>query len=136
MTTHSSPHPFALVAATATLYLPRLGSAPIYLMPDEVIVAVDAHAIATTGRDYFQGRLMPLYFEFRRLIVGHHGGEEIRISWLPPGIFYAVALALKVLPFSETSVRLPTAIVGIANVLLVYFIGRRCSQAKRWPRCR
>jgi 4-amino-4-deoxy-L-arabinose transferase-like glycosyltransferase len=126
MTTHSRVLiPLALAAAMAMLYLPRLGSAPIYLAPDEVVVAVDAHAIATTGRDHFQGRLLPLYFEFRRLLVGHRGVREIRVSWLPPGIFYAVALVLKILPFSEAWIRLPVALVGIANVLLVYFIGRR-----------
>jgi 4-amino-4-deoxy-L-arabinose transferase-like glycosyltransferase len=114
-----------LVVAAAALYLPRLGSAPIYLAPDEVVVGVSAHSIATSGRDYFQGRPLPLYFEFRRLLVGHKGVRETRVSWLPPGIFYAVAIVLKVLPLSEASIRLPTAIVGIANVLLLFFAARR-----------
>jgi 4-amino-4-deoxy-L-arabinose transferase-like glycosyltransferase len=117
--------PFVLAAVTAMIYLPQLGTAPPHLMPDEVVVAVDAHAIATTGRDFFHGRLLPLYFEFNRLVVGHNGGRDIRVSWLPPGIFYAVALVLKVLPFSETAVRLPTAIVAIIDVLLICFVGRR-----------
>ena len=117
--------PVVLVAVTAILYLPRLGTSPIYLMPDEVVVAVTAHSIAATGRDGFHDRFMPLYIEFNRLMVDHRGQSAIRTSWLPPMIFYAVALVLKVLPFSETSVRLPTAIVGIVDVLLMYFIGRR-----------
>jgi 4-amino-4-deoxy-L-arabinose transferase-like glycosyltransferase len=117
--------PVVLVVAVAILYLPRLGDAPIYLMPDEVIVANTAHSLASTGRDQVHQRLLPLYFEIDRLIVEHHGGRDTRVSWLPPAIFYSAALALRVLPFSEATVRLPTAIVAIVDVLLLFLIGRR-----------
>jgi 4-amino-4-deoxy-L-arabinose transferase-like glycosyltransferase len=117
--------PLALTAVVALLYLPRLGTAPVYMAPDEIVVGVDAYSIATTGRDFFQNRTLPLFFEFRRLLVGHKGVRETRVSWLPPAIFYAVAATLKVLPFSEASVRLPTVLVGMLNVVLVYVIGRR-----------
>jgi hypothetical protein len=40
-----------LLAAAAVLYARRLGDAPVYMSPDEVIIAVDAHSLATTGRD-------------------------------------------------------------------------------------
>lgn len=116
--------PLVLVLATAIVYLPRLGTGPIYLMPDEVVVGVNARTIAETGRDRFHGRLLPLYIEFNRLIVGHNGGREIRVSWLPPGIFYAAAAAVRILPFSEGTIRLPTALLGIVDVLLLYLIGR------------
>jgi len=33
--------------------------------------------------------------------------------------------ALKVLPFSEAAIRLPMAIAGVANVVLMYFIARQ-----------
>lgn len=117
--------PVALLVLTAALYLPRLGSAPIYLMPDEVIIGFDAYAIATSGHDAYHARFMPLYFQYSRLMVERSGRTTIRESWMPPIIFYAIAAALKVLPLSETSVRLPTAIVGILNVLLMYLVGRR-----------
>jgi 4-amino-4-deoxy-L-arabinose transferase-like glycosyltransferase len=122
--------PVVLVIATATLYLARLSTAPIYLAPDEVVVGVNAHTIATTGRDRFHGRLLPLYVEFDRLLVGHDGQRGVRVSWLPPGIFYAAALVLKVLPLSESAIRLPIAIAGIIDVLLLYFIGRRLFQSE------
>src|SRR5262245_33498155 len=116
--------PLLLTAFAALLYLPRLGTAPIYLAPDEVVVGIEAHAIATTGRDAFHHRLLPLYFEFNRVLYDA-GGEQIRNSWLPPAIFYTTALTLKTLPLSEFAIRLPTAIVGIVSVLLLYFVARR-----------
>lgn len=124
--------PLALVVMTAALYLPRLGSAPIYMMPDEVVIAVDAHAIATTGHDAYHDRFLPLYFQFTRLYVDHEGRRSIRESWMPPILFYAVAATLKVLPFNERTVRLPTALVGILDVLLLYFAARRLFR-REWP---
>src|SRR5262249_46455237 len=41
-----------------------LNRAPIYLHEAEILFALHAHAIATTGHDLY-GRLLPLYFEMR-----------------------------------------------------------------------
>src|SRR6185436_12220867 len=90
---------------------------PIYVSPDEAIIAVDAYSLATSGRDV-HGRFMPLYFQVQM------PGEE-RSGWFTPAIFYLSVPFLKVLRFSERAIRLPTVIVGVANVVLVYFIGRR-----------
>ena len=68
------------------------------------------------------GRATPVELDFAQVRSGwwrHKGVRETRISWLPPAIFYSVAAVLKVLPFSEASVRLPTVLVGILNVVLV-----------------
>jgi 4-amino-4-deoxy-L-arabinose transferase-like glycosyltransferase len=112
-------------ALTAALYVPRLSRAPIYLSPDEVFTAVQAHSIATTGRDA-GGRFLPFYIEYRYPPTtdasGTHPG---RSGWLPPIIYYSIALMLKVLPVSEASVRLPTIFVGVLDVVLIYFVGRR-----------
>lgn len=121
--------PIVLVAATALLYLPRLGQVPLYMAPDEIVVAVNAKSIATTGRDLFHGRFLPLYVEFNRLVVNHFGDRGYRDSWLTGMIFYADAIALKVLPFSEASARVPTVAVGLLDVLLVFLIGRRIFQS-------
>ncbi len=51
-----------LLAAAVVLYARHLGDAPVYMSPDEVIIAVDAHSVATTGRDV-HGAFMPLYFQ-------------------------------------------------------------------------
>ena len=51
----------ALLALTGVaLYTTRLGEVPVYLMHDEAQGALQAHAIATTGRD-LSGRLLPIY---------------------------------------------------------------------------
>jgi 4-amino-4-deoxy-L-arabinose transferase-like glycosyltransferase len=107
----------ALIVAAAVMYARHLGSAPIYLSPDEAIISVDAHSIATTGRDV-HGRFMPLYFQIQMR------GEE-RSGWFMPVIFYAIAFVLKVVPLSETSVRLPSVIVGLTDILLMFLLVRR-----------
>src|SRR5205823_8058027 len=111
-----------LAAITAALYLPRLGDAPVYISPDEVTVALNAHAIATTGRDS-NGRFLPMYIEYK--YPGPAGTGTIQSGWLPPMIFYTTAIVLRILPISEAIVRLPTALVGILDVVLVYLVGRR-----------
>ena len=42
--------PLLLLLLTAAVYLWRLGEVPVYLAPDEAIIANDAYALATTGR--------------------------------------------------------------------------------------
>lgn len=106
-----------LLAAVAVLYARRLGEAPVYMSPDEVIIAVDAHAVATTGRDV-HGTYMPLYFRIQLR------GDE-RMGWFMPVIFYAIAAVLKMMPLSEVSARLPSVVVGLTDIVLIFFIARR-----------
>jgi len=113
-----------IAVITAALYLPRLSRAPIYLAPDEVFTGLQAHSIATTGRDS-SGRLLPLYVEYQYSVVDPSGREIPRSGWLPPMVYYAIAIVLKVLPLSEGSIRLPTILVGVLDVVLIYFAGRR-----------
>src|SRR5882762_8510494 len=110
----------AIAAATSALYAWRLQDAPIYLSPDEAIISVDAYSLASTGRDV-HGRFLPLYFQIQ--LPG-----ETRMGWFTPAIFYLSALFLKVLPLSEATIRLPTVLVGVADVVLMYLIGRRLFQ--------
>ena len=44
-----------LAAAVAALYAYRLSDSPIYLTPDEVVIGLDAHALATTARQEQNG---------------------------------------------------------------------------------
>src|SRR6267378_8554520 len=110
----------AIAVATALLYGWRLQEAPIYVSPDEAIISVDAHSLASTGYDV-HGRFLPLYFQVQ--LPG-----ETRMGWFTPAIFYLSALFLKVLPLSEATIRLPTVLVGVADVVLMYLIGRRLFQ--------
>ena len=106
-----------LLLAAAILYARRLGDAPVYLSPDEAIIAVDAHSLATTGRDV-HGTRLPLFFKIQMR------GEE-RMGWFMPVIFYAMAAVLKILPLSEVSARLPSVLVGLTNIVLIFFVARR-----------
>src|SRR3990172_9603413 len=92
-----------LAASVAAVYVTPLQFAPISLMHDESQFALQAEAIASTGRDLI-GRRLPLYFTEPEFPAGRD-----------PAIIYATALVLKVLPLSESSVRLATSLVGVLN---------------------
>jgi 4-amino-4-deoxy-L-arabinose transferase-like glycosyltransferase len=103
--------------ATAALYIPRLDAAPRYLVTDELYSALTAHSVAATGRDP-HGAFLPLYFQMDLPKQG-------RPMWFQPILVYAIAIALKVLPFSEATIRLPMAIAGVVNVVLIYLVSRQ-----------
>lgn len=108
-----------LLAAVAAIYATGLSRAPIYLMHDEVNYALQAHAIAESGRDT-NGRFMPVYFSE----PGFEAGRD-------PISIYAMAAALLVLPLSEGAVRLPVALMGVLNVLLMWALARRLFSSER-----
>lgn len=107
-----------LLAATLFLSAPLLQYVPAYLAHDEVLFSLNAHSIATTGHDV-QGRFFPLFFQVNARF------------WATPIVIYTTALFLKVLPLSETVIRLPSVLVGVADVLLVYLVGARVLR-NRW----
>jgi hypothetical protein len=90
-----------LAIAGGLLYLTRLGDVPAYVMHDEAQGALQAHSIATTGRD-LSGRVLPLYFTEPEFPPGRD-----------PALIYFSALAYQVLPFSETGIRIPTAAIAV-----------------------
>src|SRR5713101_6835032 len=103
----------ALVGIAAlVIYAPFLSYSPIYVAHDEVFFALQAHAIASSGHD-LHGTAAPLYFPI------------LRGYWAQPLLVYFTALFLKLLPFSEATIRLPTVIVGVADVVLMYLAARR-----------
>ncbi len=107
--------PTLLAMGTAALYLPRLQDAPLYLNRDELFSALAAHSVASTGRDP-SGLFMPLFFQIHV--------ANLHPMWFQPVLMYAITLAVKVLPFSEGTIRLPMAIAGVIDVVLMYFVGR------------
>jgi 4-amino-4-deoxy-L-arabinose transferase-like glycosyltransferase len=111
---------FAL--AVLGLYSFRLEQTPPHLHRDEVMFALQAQSIAATGHD-LEGRRLPLYFEMRAM--GAH-------VWFHPILVYVTALFLKVLPLEEWAVRFPSTIIGLIDVLLMYFIARRIFSGERW----
>jgi len=105
----------ALGAAAFLLYSFRLEHTPRYLHDAEILFGLQAHAIATTGRDV-SGRLLPLYFQMQPI------GDNV---WFHPMLVYVTALFLQILPFAEWSVRLPSAAVGAVDVMLMYVLAKR-----------
>jgi len=78
----------------------------------EMSLVLEAHAIASSGRD-LEGRLLPLYF---------HISDTL---WFQPVPVYFTALLFRLLPVAEIDARWPTAIVGAIDVVLMYLIARK-----------
>jgi 4-amino-4-deoxy-L-arabinose transferase-like glycosyltransferase len=107
--------------AAAGVYATRLGYAPIYLMHDEVNFSLQSVSIAHTGRD-INGRWFPVYFSEPEFTAGRD-----------PMVIYVTALALTVLPLSDASVRLPTALVGVMTIVLLLVLWSKISPRPWMP---
>jgi 4-amino-4-deoxy-L-arabinose transferase-like glycosyltransferase len=110
------PHVAALSIAAAGLYFAGLGWSPPYLSIEEVATVQQAVTVAQTGRDD-SGQWLPLYIT--------EGGTDVGGGPHDPMWVYADALLLKLRPFSEALMRAPSAVVGVANVVLMFFVARR-----------
>jgi 4-amino-4-deoxy-L-arabinose transferase-like glycosyltransferase len=106
---------FGSLALVAALYLWRLDSSPLYLLNDEIHNAFQALSLATEGRSV-AGDFFPVYFRE----PGFPAGRD-------PLAIYVTAAFLKAFWLSEVMVRLPTALIGIANVALAFLLGHRLS---------
>jgi 4-amino-4-deoxy-L-arabinose transferase-like glycosyltransferase len=104
-----------LLALTVVLYSLWLGYSPIYMHDAEVLFALHARSIAATLRDS-NGTFLPLYFHMPSI------GPNV---WFHPMIVYLSAIVLKILPFSEWSVRFPSVVVGTVDVALMYLVACR-----------
>ena len=114
------------LVAISLLYFAGLDRAPVVVGGDEAQFAVHAHSIATTGRD-LNGTRLPLFVRITDPLVPNNSSQ----IWYQPFLFYAIAIVLKLLPVSDTAIRLPTAAIAVLNVWLVYAIGRRLFPKKR-----
>jgi 4-amino-4-deoxy-L-arabinose transferase-like glycosyltransferase len=100
----------------------RLDYSPIYMHDAEVQFALHARSIAATLHDA-EGRLLPLYFHMPAV------GANV---WFHPMLVYFTAIFLKLLPFTEWSVRFPSVIVGAADIALIYLVGCRLYRDRRY----
>lgn len=103
----------AVTTAAALLYTSRLSHSPAYLMHDEMQFALQSISIATSGRD-LSGRLLPVFFTEPEFPAGRD-----------PAVIYLTAAVLTGLPISEANVRLPVALLGVLNILLMFLLARR-----------
>ncbi|MBI2596865.1 glycosyltransferase family 39 protein [Candidatus Daviesbacteria bacterium] len=88
----------------------KIDSAPSSLTWDEAAVGYNAWTIANYGRDEY-GKLFPIYFR--------SFGEDKQ-----PIHIYITALFVKFLDLSEFSTRMPAAVFGTINVLLIFYLAR------------
>jgi 4-amino-4-deoxy-L-arabinose transferase-like glycosyltransferase len=119
----------AIAAVATALYTYRLDAVPAYLTLDEAHFAVHAHSIAQTGRN-LDGQFLPLLISLEDPL-----GEPMQLAWghthyLPLGM-YLIAGALQVLPFNESTVRLPSALLGgFINIVLIYALALALLQSR------
>lgn len=97
-----------LLAAALRFY--KLDAVPPSLTWDEAAVGYNAWTIANYGKDEY-GNFFPAYFK-------SFGDDK------HPVHIYATALSVKLLGLSEFSTRLPSAVFGISNVVLIFFLTR------------
>ena len=100
----------SLAIVTAVVY--GLGLDRLYLVHDEVVYALNAYSIATTWRD-LSGHFLPVSIP----VVGTFFATPMNI--------YFTALFLKLAPVSEITIRLPSVVIGVINVVLVFLVARR-----------
>jgi 4-amino-4-deoxy-L-arabinose transferase-like glycosyltransferase len=117
----------AVLVTTAALYFRAAGAVPVYIGGDEARFAIAASSIASTGRDPAGNRL-PLFFHLSDSLDADQGGTR----WYQPLLFYLMALAFRGLPVTEQSMRLPTAIIGVLDVWLIYLVARRLFADRGW----
>ena len=105
---------------TTLLYTFGLDRGPAYVGGDEAHFVSHAYSIAQTGRD-LNGTRLPLFIKITDLLVPNNSSR----IWYQPFLFYLLAADFLVFPVSEWSARLPTTLIAVIDVWLVYLIGRR-----------
>lgn len=107
------------LATVLVLYPIFLSRTPVHLNQDELGFSLNAYSIAKTGFDE-NGRFFPLYF------------WHLGVMWSTPIIVYFTALFLKFLPLTEMTVRLPSVVVGLVNIFLIYVLASKIFKNKLW----
>lgn len=99
-----------IVFLAAFLRFYKIDSVPPSLTWDEAAVGYNAWTIANYGRDEY-GKFFPFYFR--------SFGEDKQ-----PIHIYITAAFVKIFGLSEFSTRLPAAIFGTLNVIIIFFLAR------------
>ncbi len=89
-----------------------LDRSPVTLHADESYAAAAARSFTGRGTDV-EGRSFPLYF---------HAHDNV---WLQPILVYVTALWLKIAPYSQASIRMPSVFIGLIDVVLMYCLAKQ-----------
>lgn len=101
-----------LIVGTILLYSWNLLQVPVHLNQDELGFALNAYSVAKTGFDE-NGIFFPLYFWHLGVMYG------------TPIIVYLTSIFLLIFPVSEVSIRLPSVLIAVTNVILIYFLAKK-----------
>ncbi len=97
----------SILVLAAFLRLYNLGNFPA-LNADEAAIGYNAYSLLETGKDE-HGNSWPVHFQSFN-------------DYKPGGYFYLILPSVKLLGLNEWAVRLPSALLGIFTVLLVYLL--------------
>lgn len=101
---------FIVVLLASFLRLYKIDQIPPSISWDEAAVGYNAYTIANWGKDEW-GKAFPLFFK---------SFEDDK----HPVHIYMTAVSVKILGLSDFSTRLPAALFGIFNVILLFFLGK------------
>ena len=107
---------FSIVLLAAFLRLYRLTSVPPSISWDEAAVGYNAFTISHWGKDEW-GKIFPLVFK---------SFEDYK----HPVHIYLTSVAVAVLGLNDFAVRLPSALFGVGNVILIYFLAQKIFRNK------
>lgn len=93
------------------LRLYQLDKIPASLFGDEIDVGYQAWSLGTTGKDYM-GNTLPTFLQSFS-------------EWRTPLLSYLLSPILTIFGPSTLSVRIPVAIFGVLNILLIYLLFRK-----------
>lgn len=107
---------FVLVGFTI-LYASFLEKVPVHLNQDELGFTLNAYSIIKTGFDE-NGIFLPLYF------------WHLGVMYSTPIIVYLTAIFLHFLPLNEITIRLPSVLVGLLDLILIYILAQKIFNKK------
>lgn len=102
-----------ILVLAAFLRIWGLDKVPPELFGDELDVGYQAYSILKTGRDYY-GQFLPTYI---------HSFSE----WRAPLLMYVTFPFVAVFGLNEWGVRLPSAVLGVLSVWLIYLVVKKIS---------
>lgn len=106
-----------ILLLAAILRFNQLNSLPA-LNADEAAIGYNAYSLLLTGKDE-HGNPWPIHFE--------SFGD-----WKPGFYFYLVLPFIKLLGLTEAAVRIPSAVLGVLTVFLVWLLVRRLGFSSTW----
>ena len=107
----------AIILLAALLRFYKLSALPA-LNADEAAIGYNAYSLIQTGKDE-HGNSWPIHFQ--------------SFNDFKPGLyFYLVIPFVAILGLSEIAVRFPSALLGVATVLLVWLLVRELFPKNKW----